>query len=462
MYPISIKQAAEWAGGTVYRGNGEEMIRNVVIDSRQAGPGDLFVALIGENHDAHKFIPMAAEQGCQAVLASSEEAVRDLMGPAVILAEDTLTAMQQLAKNYLATLPAKKIAVTGSVGKTSTRDFLYYTLKQRFRAGKPEKNLNNIYGVPLTIFSFDPELEVMVFEEGMERFGQIHVITDIIRPDAALITMIGISHLEHLGSRENIFRSKMQITDFFGPENLLVVNEDNDLLSREACSGNYRLMTIGEGETADIRVSDVTDLGDRGIEFTIHTPEESRRISLPIPGAHNAHNAALAYAGARDLGADLDDFQKGLLEIGGAGLTGHRLKVIQAGGIKVIDDSYNAAPDSVKSALRTLRNTEGRRKVAIIGNMNELGPDSREHHREVGRYAAELGTDIVIGIKEKAKDLADSAREGGSEAFWFEDKEQAISALPDILKEGDVVMIKASMTLHLWEIAEWIRDHYQA
>lgn len=456
MYSISVGQAAEASGGVILKGNSDEMITGVGIDSRKIRPGELFVAVKGEVQDGHRFIPDAVKNGCRTVMVSRKDLVQDLEEINVILVENTLDGLQLLAKWYLETLHVKKISVTGSIGKTSTRDMLYYTLSEKYKTGKPENNLNNQFGVPLTIFTFDKDLEVAVFEEGMEHFGEMHRITDVIRPDVALITMIGISHMENLGSREKIFESKMQITDFFGPENTLVINEDNDLLSKEACSGNYRILSVGTGEKADVIVSDIEDHALEGIDFTLKDGEEERRIHFGIPGAHNALNGALAYLGAKQFGADMDDFQNGLKKMAQHGLTGRRLLVKEGNGYKVIDDSYNAAPDSMKSALNTLALTDGKRKIAIMGNMNELGEGSEKEHFDCGVYAADKGIDLVIGVRDKGVDYKRGAESRGCQALWFDTNREVIEALKGILQEGDVILVKASMTLHLGEIADWI------
>ncbi|MGI6211670.1 MAG: UDP-N-acetylmuramoyl-tripeptide--D-alanyl-D-alanine ligase [Anaerovoracaceae bacterium] len=458
MYEISMKQAAEAAGGRLIKGDPDAVIRGVGIDSRTVKEDEIFVAVTGENQDAHKFIPMAVERGCRAVMASRKEAVENLEGVNVILVDDTLDGLQEMAKWYLGTLNVKKIAVTGSIGKTTTRDMLYFTLKQKYRTGKPENNLNNQFGVPLTIFTFDKDLEVAVLEAGMEHFGEMHRLANVIRPDVAVITMIGISHMENLGSREKIFESKMQITDFFNEDSVLVINDDNDILSKEACKGNYKVLSIGTGEGEDVVVSGIVDHALDGIEFDLTDGDETRHITFGIPGAHNALNGALAYLGAKQFGATLDDFQAGLDEMAGVGLTGRRLMIKEGNGFKVIDDSYNAAPDSMKSALNTLSLTEGKRRIAIMANMNELGVNSVQEHFDCGAYAVDKGIDLVIGVADKGIDYKRGAESRGGAAMWFATKEDLIRELPNILQEGDVILTKASMTLHLGEVADWIVD----
>lgn len=452
MNEITVNEIVNATNGRLLFGRDDAVISEVSTDSRKAGANTLFIPLIGEVHDAHKFIPQVIESGCRTFLASEKDKASGFDKCNVILVDDTLVAMQSLAKYYLDKLGLKKIAVTGSVGKTSTRDMVYYICCEKYKTGRSLANFNNDIGVPLTIFSLDDSMEVAVFEEGMDHAGEIHRLVDITRPDVGIITNIGISHLENLGSRENILKAKMEITDFFGPSNTLVINESCDLLNKSDIKGQYKVVGVGE-KIEDYIVSNICDLGEKGIKFTLTVGGEQRQISLGVPGAHNAINCALAIAACSQLGITLDQAVKGLSNLS---LTGKRLAIRESGGIKVIDDTYNAAPDSMKSAVSTLVNTEGKRKIAILGGMNELGDDSRKYHREVGEFAASQGVSLVIGVEEKAKDIVEGAKEKGCDTMWFPSKEEMYPELMNILSSGDVVLIKASNALHMDEVADKI------
>jgi len=392
------------------------------------------------------------ENGCRTIVASKEEAAKDIQGINVILVKDTLAALQALSKDYLGRLDIKVIAVTGSVGKTTTRDMVYYICSEKYKTGRTIGNFNNDIGVPLTIFSLDDTMEVAVLEEGMDHFGEIHRLVDITRPDVGIITNIGISHLENLGSRENILKAKMEITDFFGPDNVLVINESCDLLNRSDIMGTYKVVTAGSEAGEDYSVGDICDLGEDGIEFTLRHEEEERRVKLAVPGAHNAVNAALAAAACAQIGVSMEEAVNGLAKLR---LTEKRLSLKEANGIKVIDDTYNAAPDSMKSAITTLVNTKGGRKVVILGGMNELGPDSVSYHEEVGRFAAENGVSLIIGVEEKAKDIVKGALAlNKGEALWFDSKDTLYPELKTLIKQGDLVLVKASRTLEMEKVVE--------
>lgn len=454
MREITLAEIEKAVDGKILAGSGREKISGVCTDSRKAGPEDLFVPLIGEVHDAHKFIPQAAERGCRTFLTSREDALPSEDGVRAILVSDTTRALQALAAWYLETLNLKKIAVTGSVGKTSTRDMVYYILKERFVTGTTAGNFNNDIGVPLTIFSFDDTMEAAVLEVGMDHFGEIHRLVDIIRPDIGIITNVGISHIENLGSRQGILQAKMEIADYFGEHNTLVINSSNDMLKTVEHSGSYETLTVGESADADYFVHDVTDLGEKGISYKLTAEGETYEVFLQIPGAHNALNSALAIAACRKLNVSFEEALKGLAKLQ---LTGKRLTVKDEGGIKVIDDTYNAAPDSMKSALNTLMHTSGMRKIAVLSGMNELGEDSREYHRDVGRFAAERKVDLLITVGEKAADIAEGAKKaGGIKVLHFDCKDSLYQVLDELLTEGDAVLVKGSRTMEMEQVVSRI------
>ena len=307
MEKISLKEIAEVTRGNMVSGDQEHFITGVSTDSRTASEKDLFIALIGETHDGHEFLKSAFDNGCRTFMISEKEAASEVPGADVIFVSDTLRAMQDLAYHYLESLNIHKVAVTGSVGKTSTRDMIYYILSQKFRTARPEKNYNNEIGVPLTIFSLDRTYEAAVFEEGLEHAGDIHRLSRMTRPDLAVITNIGVSHIENLGTRENIFRAKLEVADFLPQDGALIINSDSDFLKKENIDKEYRVISCGRDPSYDYYVHDIIDNGIDGITFTLTTKDEEAVIDLPVPGAHNAVNAALAASAAAELGIGLDE-----------------------------------------------------------------------------------------------------------------------------------------------------------
>ncbi len=455
MNDITIGKIAEVTRGQMISGDREHVINSVCTDSRTACYGSLFVALKGENHDAHAFVGSARENGCSAFLISEEEAADSLPGADVVLVSDTLAAMQDLAHYYLDSLGLKKIAVTGSVGKTSTRDMIWYIMNEMYKTGRPEKNYNNEIGVPLTIFSLDSSYKAVVVEEGLEYAGDIHRLSAITRPDVCVITNIGVSHIENLGTRENIFKAKLEVADFMPQGGKLIINSDSDFLSKDNIDRDLDIIECGTDPKCDYFVHDISDKGVDGVSFRLRAHGEEVLIELPVPGAHNALNAALAAAAAECFGASAEDIRSGLSKLR---LTGKRLLVKEGNGVKIIDDSYNAAPASMKSALDTLMNTRGKRHVALLAGMNELGQDSERYHREVGEYVKEKKPDILIGIGEKAMAIVEGASGGSTYAVWFPDKESFYEESSSLIKSGDTVLIKGSNAYKMSEAADWLID----
>lgn len=459
MERITIGEIKNAAAGTLLFGKEEESVQGVCIDSRKIEPGELFVPIIGTVNDAHKFIPQVYEKGCRSFFVSNRAAAEGYEDCNVILVEDTTKALQMLAKYYLEKLNLKKITVTGSVGKTSTRDMVYAILCERYKTGTTVGNLNSDFGVPLTIFSFDHTMEAAVLEIGMDCFGEIHRLVNMIRPEVGLITNVGISHVENLGSREGILRAKMETVDFFGPENTLVINQSNDLLSTVE-SHDYQIVRVGLEAEHQYYVHDIMDHGEKGIDYILTVDKTDYAVHLAIPGAHNALNSAMAVAGCAKLGVPVEDALRGLAKIK---LTGSRLSIMEKNGIKVIDDTYNAAPDSMKSAVNTLMSMEGKRKIAILGGMNELGAESARYHNEVGAYAGQKGVDLLITVGEKAFDIAEGARTymKNEQIMHFAEKDQLYECIKNLFKDGDVILAKASRTMEFEQIVERILNEQE-
>ncbi len=464
MRDFTIAEVREAVGGTLLAGSEDGVIRKICTDSRKAEIGDLFFPLIGENNDGHDFLAQVFEKGCRSIIVSDErkvpkrEFLADGIQPDVILVEDTTKALQDLAQYYLGTLPIKKkIAVTGSVGKTSTRDMMYYIASMKYKTGRNLKNFNNGFGLPLSILEFAPDTEAAVLEMGMDHFGQIEILANLVKPDIALITNIGISHIENLGSREGILKAKMEVTSCFDENSTLVVNSDCDLLCEENVRGNYTLITVGSEEGNCYRVSDVCDFGDKGIKYTLHREDKAYTISLPVPGAHNAVNASLAIAAGEQMGIDIETAIQGLES---AQLTEKRLNIKEKNGIKVIDDTYNACPASVMSAVNTLMQTEGKRKIAIIGDMYELGQETENAHREVGEFAGRKKPDLLVCIGEFAKGYAEGAAEHmkAEHILYFAEKKDFFEQTERLLAPGDVVLVKASRGMQMEKIVNKILE----
>lgn len=454
-----MKEIAGITGGEIYRGSAEDSVDSAFADSRQAVAGGLYFALPGENRDGHEFLKDVIAAGGRAFVVSDTAALDAAAGEADISAvkvSDTADAMRKLAGHYLMSLDAVRIGVTGSTGKTSTKDMMYAVSSVKYKTGRNLGNLNTVQGLCMTILGFDEDTDVAILEMGMDKLGEIHELAGFIRPKIALMTNIGISHIERLGSRENIFRAKMEIVDYFGADNTLIVSKGPDYLRRENVRrGGYKIVMTGEDSDCDYIVSNIRENGLSGISFDISRGSEKQSVTLPVMGRHNALNAALAIAAGAEIGISMPDAARGLRKME---LTGGRLTVKTGlNGTTIIDDTYNASPDSMNAALGTLvrQRPSAGRCVAVLGDMFELGENEAEEHRRVGENARRLGFDTVITIGSLAGNIAEGA---GDIAVHFGTKEEFIKCAGDYIKQGDIVLVKASHGMHLEEVVRALSE----
>ena len=464
MNKITLKEILQATGGVLKKECGEKYITGVKHDSRECAAGDMFVAIRGENQDGHRYIPQVLDAGCRTVMVSHldgwhEEAAGKEAN--IILVEDTVYAMGELAKYYLETLDVKKVAVTGSVGKTSTRDMIYYALCEKYNCGRNMKNFNNDIGLPLSIFQFDSTTEAVVLEMGMDHFGEIDRLAEIVKPHIAVITNIGMAHIENLGSREGIFRAKMEITKHLTAgesDPVLIFPDDGEFLTKEKTAGDYMQIAVGQDGRSDYILSDIEDLGIDGIAFTLEHKEESRQISLPVPGSHNAGNATLAIAVGNMLGMTVEEAVSGLSK---TVLTGDRLRAMvnERAGITVINDTYNASPDSMEGSLKVLYKSrcEGK-KVAVLGDMLALGEESRRQHHRVGLFAAGLHIDTVIAVGEAAGYIAEGAASGSGRTAYFKNKEDFYKEIDQFIGFGDIILVKGSRGMKMEQVVEKLME----
>ncbi len=453
-------------------GKKDAFVTDVAIDSRAAGAGSLFVAVIGEKNDGHRYWESCLQNGCRAFLFSEKKRAQEVLAAcpeaSVILAGDTQEALVRMAEAYLAQFSPIRVGITGSVGKTTTRTLLAQVLSARYPTISSQKNLNTKLGNCLTCFLAGEDTQAAVFEMGMDQKGDISGYVSWIQPDAAILTNVGVSHLERLGSREAIAEAKLEITENLPPGAPLVVNRDSDYLSpeqiRQMAPGDYKIITVTQGGAGDYLVSGVQELGLSGIRFTLTERASGERVpvSLPLLGAHNALNAALAMAMGSQLGVGLREAARALSKVRPSE---RRLQAEDCGGILLIDDSYNACPDSMQAALGALASVGAKRTVAVLGDMLELGSDDEAGHVRVGQTAAEKKIDLIIAIGQKtayyAKGVRSAKTDGGPMLLHFVDTDSAILALPGMLQKGDAVLVKGSNATGVSALAGWIRDTYR-
>ena len=440
MDAISLKQVATWAGGELRNSDGAISTSRVCTDSRALQAGDLFVALEGENFDGHDFVAQAATiQAAGAMVHREVPGVRSTFP--LVLVPDTLRGLQDLSGAYRRSLDVRVVAITGSNGKTSTKDLTAAVLKQRFRTNKTAGNLNNHIGVPLTLLSLSREDQAAVVEIGMNHPGEIAPLAALARPSAAIITNIGVAHIEYMGSREAIAQEKGTLAEAIEPSGTVILNADDDMTPGIARRCRAKVVTAGIG-AGDVHASDVRAL-PFGMEFTIHAFGEKQAAAISVPGEHMVRNALLAVAAGLTFDLSLSECIAGLAALE---LSKGRLQRKEIGGLVLLDDTYNANPDSMVAGLSTLVGLPSAgRRIAVLGRMGELGAESEGGHRRVGIAAGASGLDCLIAVGDEPRWIAEAARAAGvKQVLHVADTEQAVTALRTVAQPGDVILVKGS------------------
>src|SRR5881296_2336516 len=389
MNPVSILQIVDLSGAKLEQGDGKKAVERISTDSRTIKKDELFVALRGENFDGHKFVGATAKAGAAGAIVDLKWKGKVPKKFAIIRAQDSLLAYQNLAANYRKSLPIKVLAITGSNGKTSTKDFGASVLGRKFRVTKTQGNFNNHVGLPRTILEATARDEVAVWEIGMNHPGEVAALAKVAAPDVGIITNVGVAHIEFMGSRERIAEEKGALAEAVGAEGTVILNSDDSFSRSIALRARGKVVLAGTS-AGTIRASEINQT-ESGTDFTITEGAHCCRALVYVPGVHMVQNALLAVAAGRVFGVSLEDCAAGLIA---APLAKARLQIKQIGGVEFIDDSYNANPDSMKAALRTLAElpADGKR-IAVLGEMKELGAESERGHREVGETAAAFGID---------------------------------------------------------------------
>lgn len=442
-------------GQLVSKCNEETIVSNIVIDSRKAGKDSAFVAIVGENLDGHNFINLAINQGCKTIIKNKNNNV-DIENKEVNVIEvsDTEIALGDIAKFYKNKFKIPFIAVTGSVGKTTTRDMVYSTISAKYNSLKNVGNLNNQFGVPLTLFNLNKEHECAVIEMGMSGFNEIEYLANIVNPQIGIISNIGYSHVEHLGSRDGIFKAKMEIATNFDENSLLIVNGDDDCLKTLKTKVLvYKLRTFGFDKDNDIYCESY-EMDEESINFVAVINGKKEELFIPTVGKHNIYNAMAAILVGLNLNMTIEEIKDGLKNFQ---CTKNRLDIIKKDKLTIIDSVYNASIDSMSAALNILGRYENRR-VAILGDMFEMGEFAEFGHRQVGKAA--LGNiDIMIAIGKDSEFIVKELKENNmneNNLYHFETKEEAIESLDKIIKDDDVILVKASRGMNLEKVVEYL------
>lgn len=467
MLMASARTISTVTGGMLEPANSGVVAKGVAIDSREVVAGGVFIAFPGDHFDGHDFLGEAIDHGARVLVVASERAeglaVLDAAvrrGIAVIRVPDGKRALQQLAAWHRERTGATVIGVTGSSGKTTTKDLLLAVLSISMRVVATERNLNNEIGVPLTILRADSDTDAIVCEMGMRGAGQITDLTDIAAPDLGLITNVGTSHIELLGTRDAIAEAKGELAVALPADGALFLNGDDAYSGTIAGKTAAKVVTYGLSADADVRAENI-ELDEMSLPSFDLITEGGRvceRVALTLSGRHNVYNALAAAAVGLHLGVSPADVVRGLAE---ATVTGMRMEVFEsARGIVVVNDAYNANPSSMRAALDTLASMAARnRRIAVLGDMAELGSLTELAHFELGGRVAELGIDVLVTVGERAKRIAEGATAGGMDTACVRPcvrAEEASEVLDDLLETGDVVLVKASRVMALERVVEGI------
>ena len=445
MTGCTVKELCAAVGGTLLQESGA-VVTEVSTDSRSIPAGALFVPLAGERFDGHDYLDAALESGAAGCLTARKPASL-LQDKFYIQVSDTLEALKALASWYRAKFDIPMVQVTGSAGKTTTKEMIAAVLNQHFSTLKTQANFNNAIGTPLTLLNLSPAHQAAVIETGMNHFGEIRYLGEMVRPTVAVITNVGDAHIENLGgTRQGILQAKCEIFENLQPVGLAVLNGDDELLSGLALP--FETVLCGRHERCGVRVTNVAEHGIEGVTCTVTTKRDVYEVSIPSPGAYMIYPAAMAIAIGEHLGLTKVELLSG---IAAYRPVGSRMHLVRCSGDRIIiDDCYNANPQAMAEALRILAQTEHPRRMAVLGDMGELGDLTEQAHRDIGELTRTLGLDTVVAVGPKAKAIQDA----NPDALWFPTVAEALSAIRAAFTTGTAVLVKASHAMHFTDIVK--------
>ena len=451
-----------------------ERVAGVSIDSRAVGRGQLFVAIRGPRHDGHDFVAAALRAGAEAAVVANDRlcGYPDEIRSRLFAVGDTLAGLQELARAVRRAWGRRIAAVTGSVGKTTTKEILAALLGAKFRVLRSEGNLNNEYGLPLTLLRLEPEDKAAVVELGMSHRGELRRLAEIAEPEVGVVTRVAPVHLEFFASIDEIALAKRELIEgLVGPESVAVLNADDPRVARFAQVAPGRVLTFGCGASAQFRAEKIQDHGAAGSEFDFIGPGERARLALALPGRHSVENALAALAAASVWGIGTAEAADVLRDIKVGEMRGRLLNFAE--GFALINDSYNSNPVALAAMVDLLANTGApragtktgnyRRRILAAGEMLELGPDSARLHREAGRYAASRKLDCIVGVQGHAVEIVNGAIQAGlpaSQAHFFSDSTAAAAFLADVIRPGDLLLVKGSRGVKMERIVDALRAKY--
>lgn len=463
--PFDVSDARTWTGASLLQGDEGARLIGVSIDTRSVGPGQLFIAIAGPNHDAHRYLAQAIEAGAAALLIERERPLPANLDPAfpVLSVEDTTRGLGALAAGHRTGFDGPVVGITGSNGKTTCKEMCAAILEVGAPTLKNRGNLNNNYGLPLTLLSREPEHRRMVVELGMNHRGEIAELAEIARPGIGAVTNVGTAHIEYLGSRDAIASEKGDLLAALPPDGTAVVPGEDDYADTLAARTRATVLRFGRVSGCDVRAEQVRTVDSGGFAFELKTPGGGVAIEIAGLGDPTISNSLCAATAALAAGASLDEIATGLVRYQPVGGRLERREL--ASGIVVIDDSYNANPQSLEVALRLLASSGQGRRVAVIGDMGELGDAAESAHREAGALAARLGIDFLVAAGQEAERVASGATGAGMDPTHIRVVESSEAAGPpvrEIVERGDWVLIKGSRSMKMERVAEYLEAEARA
>jgi UDP-N-acetylmuramoyl-tripeptide--D-alanyl-D-alanine ligase len=463
-FALTAAEIARAVTGRLVSGDPEALLPTVSTDTRTIRPGDLFVALRGPRFDGHAYVGEALSRGAAGfVVADAAEVAGEPAAAVVIVVDDTLAALQALARHVRRRSGARVVAITGSAGKTTTKEAIATVLSARYRTLRNRGNLNNHIGLPLSLIELQDGAEVAVMELGMNHAGEIRRLVEIAEPEIRVWTNVGTAHLQYFGSRDAIAAAKAEILEGAGPGTVLIANADDDLVMRHAAGFAGRLVTFGLGRDADVTAVAVEDLGLDGARATVRTPSDEATLTSHLPGRAHLHNLLAAVAAGLVLDVPLDEIAARLDLVRAAPRRGEVRRLGRD--VVVFDDCYNSSPSALVGSLHTLSaDRSGRRRVAFLGEMLELGDQSPALHRECGRATAAAGVRALVTVgAAPARALGEAAVTGGLDAGDVRhvgDSEQAAALVPDVVRGGDLVLVKGSRGTRMERVVERLEEEF--
>jgi len=457
MLKISLKELVDAVDGVLIRGK-DRYITSISIDSRETKNGDFFIPIIGEKFDGHNFISSAFESGAIGTLTERNIEFND-NNKIIVKVKNTTLALKDIAKLILMKKNIPVIAVTGSTGKTTTKELIYNVLSTKYNVLKNEGNYNNHIGLPLTLFNLNEEHEVIVLEMGMSGRGEIDSLAELAHPQIAVITNIGFSHIEKLGSQDEIFKAKMEISNYMKDNNILILNGDDKYLqSVRNLETSYKKIFVGYYEKNDLIVTKNYN-DSEVIRFEVLYKNKPYHFKLSVPGEHNIYNSLLAISVGIQMNIPMEDIQKGISTYKGSNM---RLSIVRGiNNSKIINDCYNASPDSMLSALKVLSKGNAKRRIAVLGDMYEMGNYSEAAHKRVGYMVKDNNIDILITVGKESLNIGKGAIEKGflkSNQYHFTKNHDVIKFLQDMICSEDFILIKGSRGMKMEEIVQSLQE----